>query len=135
MLEFPTIVVVAQGVEGVLARWEAVEKLKVVMEKSEVEKKYGAEGGEGNGVEVREGGKSEKGGNPPDATAPAPGDSEAASRSAAELSNTSAAEVPQTATINAQSGQPSHQPSLALPPPLVSIHPSPIAAVSRSELL
>ena len=139
VLEFPTVVVVAKGVEGILARWKVVEKPMVEVEKPEVEKNDGAEGGEG---EVGEGGENERGGNeaesemegnpPPDATAPAPGDSEAAPYSAIELPDASAVGISQTTSINALDYPTSHQQS---PAPTVSIEPPLSAADSRSESL
>ncbi|KAF8426036.1 hypothetical protein EV426DRAFT_40798 [Tirmania nivea] len=147
VLEFPTVVVVAKGAEGILAQWEVVERPKVEVEKPEVEKRDVAEGGEGNCGEVGEESDSEKGGseaefemegNPlPDTTAPAPGYSEAASRSVTELPDISTAGISQSASINVPDDQTSHQPSpalpsLALPSPSVS---SPIAAASGSESL
>jgi len=145
VLEFPTVVVVAKGAEGVLARWEVVEKPKMEVEKPEVEKKDGAEGEEGGGGEAGEEGDSENSGNeaesemegnpPPDTTAPAPSGSKAASHSATELPDTNTAEISPKKSIHAPVYQKSHQPSPALLPPSVSIEPPPSAADSESESL
>ncbi|RPB26140.1 hypothetical protein L211DRAFT_697444 [Terfezia boudieri ATCC MYA-4762] len=136
VLEFPAVVVVAKGAEGILARWEVLEKPKVEVEKPEVEQRGGILGGKGDGGEMGEGGGSEKGRNeaelemesnpPPDTTAPAPGDSKAASHSAADSP---------TASINASDYQTSYQPSLALLPPSVLNDPFPRAVDSKSEWL
>ena len=132
MLEFPTVVVVAKGAEVILARWEVVERPNVRVKKPVVGMKNGANGGGGDGgeVKVEERSESEKGvdeaeseieGNPPpDTTTLTPGDSKAAPCSTAGLPDTSAANISQTAaieSINALVDQASHQPSPALPPP------------------
>jgi len=148
VLEFPTIVVAAKGVEAILARWEVVERPKV--EKAEIEEKDGGEGDKGIDVGMEEGGEggidsheqirdeaeSEVEGNPPfNTTTPALDGNEAESQPPPKLPHSSAGERLQTESAlllntNAPGNQAFRQPSPALPPPAASIDPSPSAIAS-----